>query len=208
MTAIVADRRRHAATYAVVTALGLFYAVSLAIFVRTDRSASTVLRVEAQPPVPLVLSQPVLIGYYGCGPCRRSGWSAPEADWTWTIADTATLIFAAPPVPRLEAQELVLDIDAGAFVPRDMRRTLRVSVGGEAVGEMQFLPTDPMNGAFFSGAHFVHSFRVPGRLMAAGPTVEIGLHMKRVGPPRMYIWSTEHRQIGVAVRSASIRIAQ
>ena len=100
MTAIVADRRRHAATYVVVIALGLFYAVSLAIFVRTDRSASTVLRVEGQPPVPLVLSQPVLIGYYGCGPCRRSGWSAPEADWTWTIADTATLIFAAPPVPR------------------------------------------------------------------------------------------------------------
>jgi hypothetical protein len=228
MSAIVLDRRRHAATYVVLVALGLFYAVSLAIFVRTDRSASTVLRVEGQPPVRLVLSQPVLIGYYGCGPCRRSGWSAPEADWSWTIADTATLIFAPPAVPGLdtkgldakgldargldarglEAQDLVLDIDAGAFLPRDMRRTLRVAVGGEPVGEVQFLPADPMNDAFFSGAHFVHSFRVPGRLMVAGPIVEIGLHMARVGPPRMHYWSTERRQIGVAVRSVSVRIAQ
>ena len=48
--------------------------------------------------------------------------------------DSATLMFAPPNAPGLEARELVLDIDAGAFLLRDTRRTLRVSIGGEVVG--------------------------------------------------------------------------
>jgi hypothetical protein len=118
------------------------------------------------------------------------------------------LIYLVPTAPGLEARELVLDIDAGAFVPRNVRRTLRVSIGGEVVGEAEFLSTDRANGAFFGGEHFVHSFRVPGRLVTAGPTVLIELHMESVGSPRKHFVSPDRRELGVAVRSVSLRVAE
>jgi hypothetical protein len=165
-------------------------------------------RIDAQPTDPIVLSEPVPVGYYGCGGCRRSGWGAPRADWTWTIMDTATLTFAAPAAPGLAGRELVFEIDAAAFLPRDARRTLRVAVGGEVLGEVQFLAADPLNGAFFKGGHFMHSLRVPARRVTAGPTVEIELHMASVGSPRMYDWSTDRHALGVAVRSVAFRLAE
>lgn len=207
MTDLAADRRRRAATYVVLIALGVAYAASLAIFVRTDRRPPGVPRADVQPPPPIPLSEPVRIGYGGCGGCRRSGWAAPDQDWAWTIDDTATLAFSAPTAPGLEARELVFDIDAGAFLPRDARRTLRVSIGGEVVGVVQFLATDPMNIVFFSGGHFLHSFRVPGRLMTGGPSVLIELHMATIGSPRQHYLAADRRELGVAVRSVSFRIA-
>jgi hypothetical protein len=208
MTGIVADLRRHAPTYVVLIALGLFYAASLAIFVRSDRKAAGVSRANAHSLVPIVLSEPLRIGYFGCGECRRSGWAAPQADWTWTIKDTATLMFSPPAAPGLDARALVFAIDAAAFLPRDARRTLRVSIGGEVLGEVRFLAADPANRAFFSGEHFVHSFRVPARLLTARPAVEIELHMASVGSPRMYDWSTDRHELGVAVRSVAFGPAE
>jgi hypothetical protein len=208
MTGLAVDRRRRAATYAVLIALGLAYAASLAIFVRADRGPAGTPRTDTLPPVEIALSVPIRVGSGGCRECRRSGWSRADRDWTWTIEDTATLIFLAPAAPGLDARELILDVDAGAFLPRKARRTLRVSINGEVVGEAQFLPTDPMNGAFFGGAHFIHSFQVPGRLVTAAPTVLIELHMPSIGSPRAhYLWA-DRRELGVAVRSVSFRIAE
>jgi len=161
-----------------------------------------------QPPPPVALSEPVRIGYGGCGGCRRSGWAAPEQDWAWAIDDTATLAFSVPTAPGLGAHALVLDIDAGAFLPRDARRTLRVSIGGDVVGVAQFDAADPENAAFFTGGHFVHSFKVPGRLMTAGPSVLIALHMPSIGSPRRHYLGADRRELGVAVRSVSLRIVQ
>jgi hypothetical protein len=208
MTGLVVDRRRRAATYAVLIALGLAYAASLAIFVRADRGLADMPAIDALPPVAITLSVPMRIDSGGCRECRRSGWSSADRDWTWTIKDTATLIFLAPAVPGLDARELILDVDAGAFLPRKARRTLRVSVNGEVVGEAEFLPTDPMNGAFFGGEHFVHSFRVPGRLVTAAPTVLIELHMASIGSPRTHYLMADRRELGVAVRSVSLRVAE
>jgi hypothetical protein len=207
MTGFVVDQRRRAAIWAVLIALGFVYAASLAVFVRADRSAAGPSRIYVQPPVPIILSAPVRIGYGGCGECRHSGWGAPVADWTWTIKDTATLIFAAPTAPGLDARGLVLEIDAGAFLPGDARRTLRVTIGGEVVGEEQLLASDPDNAAFFAGGHFFHSFPVPGKLVTSNPTVLIELHMASIGSPRDHEWSTDRRKLGVAVRSVAFRPA-
>jgi hypothetical protein len=207
MTGLVIDRCRRAATYAVLIALAVAYAASLAIFARTDRRPAGVPRADVQSPLPIPLSQPVRIGDGGCAGCRRSGWAAPAQDWAWTIDDVATLAFAAPTARGLEARELVFDIDAGAFLPRGARRTLRVSIGGEVVGEVQFAATDPMNVAFFSGGHFVHSLPVPGRLVTAGPSVLIEFHMASIGSPRQYYLAADRRELGVAVRSVSFGIA-
>jgi hypothetical protein len=207
MTGFAVDRRR-AATYVVLIALGVAYATSLAIFLRADRRPAGMPRADALPPVPIVLSVPMRVGDGGCGECRRSGWSVPERDWTWTTKETATLIFSAPTAQDLDARELTLDIDAAAFLPRAARRTLRVSIGGEGVGEVEFLPTDPMNDAFFTGGHSVHSFRVPGRLVTAGPTLPIELRMASVGSLRKYFMSPDPRELGVAVRSVSLRVAE
>jgi hypothetical protein len=207
MTALAADRRRRAATYVVLIALGVFYAASLAIFVRADHRAVGMPRADA-PPVPIVLSVPMGVGEGGCGECRRSGWAAPEQDSTWTTKETATLIFSAPTAPELDARELILDIDAAAFLPRGARRTLSVSIGGEIVGVAEFLPADPMNGAFCSGGHCVHSFRVPERLVRAGPTLRIELRMASIGSPRKHFLSPDPRELGVAVRSVSLRLAE
>jgi hypothetical protein len=204
MTGFAVDRRRPAVTYAVLVALGLVYTASLAIFALADRRPAGV--TDALPPVPIALSVPMRVAYGGCKQCRRSGWGAVERDWTWTTGETATLIFAAPAVPGLDARELILDVDAVAFLGRTAR-TLRVSIGGEVVGEAQF-PVDPMNGAFFTGQHFVHSFQVPGRLLMAAPTVLIELHMASIGTPRMYYLNSDRRELGVAVRSVSFRIAE
>jgi hypothetical protein len=203
MTGFSADWRRRAATYAVLFALGVLYAGSLAIFVRTDRRPPVVSRRDVGPPVPIALSVPMRIA--GCGECRRSGWSAPEADWTWTTNETATLVFSLPATPGLHGRELVFELDAGAFVIRDMRRTLRVSLNGEAVGEVQFRASDPINSAFFAGGHFVHSFQVPERLVTAASTLLIELHMVLIGSPRKYYLTTDRRQLGVAVRSVTLR---
>ena len=118
------------------------------------------------------------------------------------------VIFAPPAVPGLDARELILDIDAAPFLIRGMRRTLRVSIGAEVVGEVQFLATDPMIPAFFTGGHLVNSFQVPGRLVTAAPTVLIELHMAPVGTPRMYYLNSDRRELGVAVRSVTFRIAE
>lgn len=206
MTEIAADWRRRAATYVVLIALGVAYAASLAVFVRADRRPPGAPRGNVQRPPPIPLSEPVRIGDGGCGGCRRSGWAAPEQDWAWTIEDSATLMFATPNAPGLEARELVLDIDAGAFLPRDARRTLRVSIGGEVVGVVEFLATDPKNAALFAGGHFVHSFEVAGRLI--GPNVLIELYMPSIGSPRRYYLGADRRELGVAVRSVSLRIVQ
>jgi hypothetical protein len=208
MTAFAVDRGRRAATYAVLFALGVVYAGSLAIFVRTDRRPPVVSRRDVGPPVPIALSVPMRIG--GCGECRRSGWSAPEADWTWTTKETATVVVSRPAIPELHGREFVVvfEFDAGAFVIRDMRRTLRVSINGEAVGEVQFRASDPVNSAFFAGGHFVHSFQVPERLVTAAPTLLIELHMALIGSPRTYYLTTDRRQVGVAVRSVTLKIAE
>jgi hypothetical protein len=49
MTGITSDQRRQAVTYAVLAGLGLVYAVSFAVFVRTDRSAGGLSRAEGPP---------------------------------------------------------------------------------------------------------------------------------------------------------------
>ncbi len=207
MTSLAADRRRHLATWVVLVALGVLYAVSLAIFVRADHRAVGMPPADA-PLVPIVLSAPMQVGYGGCGGCRQSGWAAPGKDWTWTTKETATLIFSAPTAPELDARELILDVDAGAFLPRGARRTLRVSVDAEVVGRVDFLATDPMNDAFFGGGHFVHSFRVPGRLMTASPIFRIELRMPSIGSPRtLFLWP-DRRELGIAVRSVSLRVAE
>jgi hypothetical protein len=208
MTAIAADRRRRAVTYVVLIALGVVYAASLAIFARAERRPAGMPRADTAPPVPIVLSVPMRVGEGGCGECRRSGWGAPAPDWTWTTKETATLIFSAPTAPELDMRELILDIDAVAFFPRALRRTLVVSIGGEVVGEAEFLPTDPMNGAFFAGGHSVHSFRLPGRLVTAAPTLLIELRMASAGSPRQHFISPDPHEFGVAVRSVSLRIAE
>ena len=211
MSAIVLDRRRHAATYVVLVALGLFYAVSLAIFVRADRRASTVLRIDAQPPVPIVLSSRCRSTVTGVGHAdaragpRRSGLDLDDRrhrDVDLRAARRAGTRCAGADA-RLFRHRCR---DPFSRATCDARCASRSAA--ELVGEVQFLPTDPMNHAFFTGAHFVHSFRVPGRLMMAAPIVLIELHMAPVGPPRMHSWSTDRRQLGVAVRSVTVRIAQ
>jgi hypothetical protein len=49
---------------------------------------------------------------------------------------------------------------------------------------------------------------VPGRLLTAAPMVLIELHMASIGTPRMYYLNSDRRELGVAVRSLSFRIAE
>jgi hypothetical protein len=124
------------------------------------------------------------------GSCLGTGWSGPEAGFTWAVGERSELSIETPG----EAEEYWLEMAVTPYIapPLLPRQRLDVSVEGSWVH------------SFFALPHGEVGCAVPGHLLAGRKKVEIVLGHPHAASPMLVTGQGDQRRLGVAFRRLTL----
>jgi hypothetical protein len=188
--------------------LGLFQVASFAYFLKNSRDFLLARAETSTAAAEIAIPGEVFLGLNGCFACLRSGWGGPSGFGVMAQRRDAVLALRLPATARSDGRDLVLVLDAAAFVPEVLgQRRLSVLANGTPIAELEFPPGDPRTERFiWNGESVLHRIVVPHAVVVQSPILLLTLQMA-VASPRQLGLGADPRPMGIAVRSVALSSA-